>query len=65
MSTFKIERVNISSNVARARNEIKLTISADTLTGNIVDGVIELPNNACEAGLIFTCQDNSQYLPLI
>lgn len=68
MSAFKIEKVDVSSNVARARNQIKLSVSGNTLTGNIVDGEVELPGHAvslCDNGLIFTCPDNSQYLPLI
>ena len=68
MSAFKIEKVDVSSNVARARNQIKLSVSGNTLTGNIVDGQVQLPGHTvllCDNGLIFTCPDNSQYLPLI
>ena len=66
MSTFKIQKSSVSNNVAHSRSEVKLTIDGNTLSGNILDAGVELPFIAtCEDGLIFTCTDNSQYLPLI
>lgn len=67
MSTFKIEKVDLSVNVARARNIVKLSVVGNSLTGNIIEGTVELPGVTlgCENGLIFSCEDNSQYLPLI
>jgi hypothetical protein len=65
MATIKLAVSSNTSNVARSRSKIGLVLTNNSVSGNIVEPSIAVPPLACELGLIFSCEDNSQYLPLV
>jgi hypothetical protein len=66
MATIKLALGSSTSNVARSRSKIGITITNAGVSGNIIESPIVIePPVLCENGLIFSCEDNSQYLPLI
>jgi hypothetical protein len=67
MATIKLAVSSNTSNVARSRSKIGLILTNNSISGNIVETVttVEPPIVICEQGLIFSCEDNSQYLPLV
>jgi hypothetical protein len=65
MSTFKINRTDTFINTAKSKQNIKLLLKENVLYGNIIEEPIVLPPIGCELQLNFSCEDNSQYLPLI
>jgi len=65
MATIKLLIDSNTNNVARTRSKVGFVITNTSITGNIVAEPIIDEIVGCEPGLIFTCEDNSQYIPLI
>lgn len=66
MATIKLALGSSTSNVARSRSKIGIIITNTGISGNIIESpTVTEPPALCENGLIFFCEDNSQYLPLI
>lgn len=53
------------SNITRTTNKIKLKINGGVLTGNIISDPLFLIPTCQSETLDFSCDNNSQYVPII
>lgn len=57
----QLNKNNCLNNTLLVENKIKLKVYKGIIYGNIVEPPVPCEPNA----LVFTCDDNSQYIPLI
>ena len=61
-----IGRQGTNNNSAKSVNKISVSVYKGTLSGNIIPTIPIIPTPAiCDNNLDFSCQDNSEYIPLI
>lgn len=66
MSTFKIAQTDTFINTAKSKQNIKLYLKDNVFYGNIIEPPPVIPPIVgCDLQLDFSCEDNSQYVPLI
>jgi hypothetical protein len=61
MASFQINQNNLTTNTAKSTTNVYIVVHNGIINGNIIPET----NTDCPTALIFSCQDNSQYIPLI
>ena len=66
MTSIKLKKESTTTNTAKGTFKAKVDFFKGNITGNMIDEQPVVSTSPCAVqSLDFSCQDNSQYVPLI